>query len=87
MRIAYAIKRGNKWLQGVKANEKYCCSATAPTMGNRYAYSEYKTMWGDDQKTFEPLTATGYIKTLLEEYRWGDKAAMKFTVVPVVLEG
>ena len=69
MRIAYAIKRGNKWLQGVKANEKYCCSATAPTMGNRYAYSEYKTMWGDDQKTFEPLTATGYIKTLLEEYR------------------
>ena len=87
MRIAYAIKRGNKWLQGVKANEKYCCSATAPTMGNRYAYSEYKTIWGDDQKTFEPLTATGYIKTLLEEYRWGDKAAMKFTVVPIVLEG
>ena len=73
MRIAYAIKRGNKWLQGVKANEKYCCSATAPTMGNRYAYSEYKTMWGDDQKTFEPLTATGYIKTLLEEYRWGER--------------
>ena len=87
MRIAYAIKRGNKWLQGVKANEKYCCSVTAPTMGNRYAYSEYKTMWGDDQKTFEPLTATGYIKTLLEEYRWGDKNATKFTVVPVVLEG
>ena len=87
MRIAYAIKRGNKWIQGVKANEKYCCSANAPTMGNRYAYSEYKTMWGDDQKTFEPLTATGYIKTILEEYRWGDKTAMKFTVVPVVLEG
>lgn len=87
MRIAYAIKRGNKWLQGVEANEKYCCSATAPTMGNRYAYSEYKTIWGEDQKTFEPLTATGYIKTILEEYRWGDKAAMKFTVVPIVLEG
>ena len=87
MRIAYAIKRGNKWLQGVKANEKYCCSATATTMGNRYAYSEYTTMWGDEQKTFEPLTATGYIKTILEEYRWGDKIDMKFTVVPVVLEG
>ena len=87
MRIAYAIKRGNKWLHGVKANEKYCCSATAPTMGNRYAYSEYKTIWGDDQKTFEPLTATGYIKTLFEEYRWGDKTAMKVAIVPVVLEG
>lgn len=86
MRVAYAIKRGNKWLQGVKTNEKYCCSATAPTMGNRYAYSEYKTMWGDDQKTFEPLTAAGYIKTLFEEYRWGDKTAMKFAVVPIVLE-
>ena len=87
MRIAYAIKMGNKWLQGVKANEKYCCSATAPTMGNRYDYSEYKTIWGDDQKTFEPLTAAGYVKTVFEEYRWGDKTAMKITIIPVVLEG
>ncbi|MDY4231391.1 MAG: hypothetical protein SOX74_04825 [Candidatus Faecousia sp.] len=87
MRIAYAIKRGNKWLQGVKANEKYCCSATAPTMGNRYDYSEYKTIWGDDQKTFEPLTAAGYVKTVFEEYRWVDKTAMKITIIPVVLEG
>ena len=29
---------------------------------------------------------TEYIKTLLEEYRWGDKTATKFTVVPFVLE-
>ena len=87
MRIAYAIKRGNKWLQGVKANEKYCYSATAPTMGNRYDYSEYKTIWGDDQKTFDPLTAAGYVKTVFEEYRWGDKTAMKITIIPVVLEG
>lgn len=83
----YAVKRGNKWLQGIESNENYCCSATAPTMGSRYTYSEYKTVWGTEQKTFERLTAANYIKVLLEEYRWGDKCTMKIQVIPVPQEG
>ena len=84
MSVKYAIKRGKKWLQGVAPNEKYCCSATAPTMGNRYTYSEFKTIWGDEPKTFERLTAAGHIGTLMEEYRWGDRKALKIVIIPVV---
>lgn len=83
MTFRYAIKRGGKWLQGVEPNSNYCCSKTAPTMGNRFAYSEYKTVWGIEQKSFERLTAGNYIKTLIEEYRWGDKCPMKFQIVPI----
>lgn len=81
--VKYAIKRSGKWLQGIEPNKNYCCSATAPTMGNRYTYSEYKTVWGTEQVAFERLTATNYIKTLMEEYRWGDKVAMDFKIVAI----
>lgn len=56
-------------------------------MGSRYTYSEYKTVWGTEQETFERLTAANYIKVLLEEYRWGDKCQMKIQVIPVPQEG
>lgn len=82
MDMRYAVKRGNKWLQEIEPNKNYCCSGTAPTMGNRYTYSEFKTVWGSEPKYFERLTLANYIKVLLEEYRWGDKPAMVFRVVP-----
>ena len=83
----YAVKRGNRWLQGIEPNEKYCWSGTAPTMGNRHTHSEYKTVWGTEQKLFEKMTAANYIKTLMEEYRWGDKSPMKFQIIPVLNGG
>lgn len=82
--VKYAIKRNGKWLQDIEPNKNYCCGATAPTMGNRYTYSEYKTVWGTEQVAFERLTATSYIKTLMEEYRWGDKAVSDFKVVAIM---
>ena len=51
--------------------------------GDRHTYSEYKTVWGAEQVAFERLTATNYIKTIIEEYRWGDKPATDFKVVAI----
>lgn len=81
MDIRYAAKRNGKWLQGIEPNQNYCCAKTAPTMGNRYTYSEFKTVWGTEQKFFEPLTFLGYIRTLTEEYRWGDKKHSDFKII------
>lgn len=84
--IRYAIKRGNRWLQGIKSSPNYVRSGTAPTMGTRYTYSEFQTEWGKEQVIFERLTLASYIKVLTEEYRWGDLKPNDFTVVTVCEE-
>ena len=81
--IRYAIKRGNRWLQGIEHNSNYVGNKTAPTMGTRYTYSEFRTVWGKEQAFFERLTLANYIKVLTEEYRWGDLMPMEFKVVAV----
>lgn len=80
MDIRYAAKRNGKWLQGIEANPDYKYSAYAPTMGNRHTYSEYRTIWGTEQKWFERMTFVGYLQVLFEEYRWGDKKHSDFSV-------
>lgn len=81
--VRYAIKRGNRWLQGIEPTSNYVGNAKAPTMGVRYTYFEFKTVWGKEQVTFERLTLANYIKVLLEEYRWGELKPMEFKVVTV----
>lgn len=83
MAYCYVIKRGGKYLQGVEPNPYYNQHSVAPTMGNRHTYNEYKTVWGDEYKPVERLTAQSYIKILMEEYRWGAKTAMEFKVIAV----
>lgn len=79
--VRYAVKRGNKWLQGIEANEHYAPTGMAPTMGNRHTYSEYRTVWGDKPVFVERLTLASHIKILCEEYRWGDLKAVDFKVI------
>lgn len=79
--VRYAVKRGSKWLQGIKPNEHYAPNAMAPTMGNRHTYSEYSTVWGNEPVYIERLTFASYIKALCEEYRWGDLKTLDFKVV------
>lgn len=86
----YAISRTRDaellYLQGVEPNEKYSNSATAPTMGDRHSYSEYRTIWGSTPMSFERMTASNYIKILFEEFRWKERTPFFFRVEPV-LEG
>ena len=79
----YAIKIGDKYMQGIEPNENYCRSGTAPTMGARYSYSEFKSILGDEIKPIEPLTITNYLKILLEEYRWNERNVDKIEIIPL----
>lgn len=80
--IYYAIKIGDEYMQGIEPNENYCRSGTAPTMGARYSYSEFKSIWGYDIKLIESLTVASYLKVLFEEYRWNEKELEKIEVIP-----
>lgn len=80
--IYYAIKIGDEYMQGIEPNENYCRSGTAPTMGARYSYSEFKSIWGYDIKLIESLTVASYLNVLFEEYRWNEKELEKIEVIP-----
>ena len=80
--IYYAIKIEDEYTQGIEPNENYCRSGTAPTMGARYSYSEFKSIWGYDIKLIESLTVASYLKVLFEEYRWNEKELEKIELIP-----
>lgn len=86
--MIYAISRTvdtqQLYLQGIEPNEHYSRTATAPTMGDRHSYSEYKTVWGGEIKAFERLTVVSYIRVLLEEFRWKDRVPFFFQVEPIL---
>jgi hypothetical protein len=82
MTIYYAIKCGDQYIVGAEPNEKYCSSKTAPTMGTRYDHSEYKTVLSCEPAYFERLTAIGYLRVLMEEFRWGDKKPNEVELIP-----
>lgn len=80
--IFYNIKRNGKYLQTVEANDKYCSSGTAPTMSVRHSWNEYKTVWGDNPKSIEPLSVVSYLRTVLEEYRYEELKSEKIEIIP-----
>lgn len=83
LNLFYSIKlEPGLFLQGVEINENFKRGAVAPTMGNRHTYTEFKTVWGQKEVFFEPLTLAGYIKILLEEYRWETRKPKSFEVLP-----
>lgn len=70
------------YLQGVDINENYCRTGTAPTMGVRHSFNEFKTVWGNKPKAFDYRTLGGYINVLLNEYQWEDRPCDPFAVIP-----
>lgn len=81
--LTYAIKRNGKYLQGITPNEHYSRSGTAPTMGARHCFHEYKSIWGSEPKTYEMLTAANYLKIIFEEFRWDEKKPSEVRIIPV----
>lgn len=82
--IMYQIKMNRKYLQGVEPNALYCRTGKATTMGRLHTASEYKSIWGDAPKCYEPLTATNYIKIIMEEFRWDGRKENKIQVIPIL---
>lgn len=82
--LFYAVRNEHGlYLQGIEPNENYSYTGTAPTMGNRHTPTEFKTIWENTVKSFEPLTLSNYIKVLLEEYRWETKLPTPFAIIPM----
>ena len=81
--LKYAVKCGEKYLQGIEPNEHYSRTGTAPTMGAKHCFHEYITIWGDAIKVTEPLTASSYLKVLFEEYRWEERAPENVEIIPI----
>jgi len=82
--LFYAVRNEHGlYLQGIEANENYSYTGQAPTMGNRHTPTEFKTVWRNTVKTFEPLTLANYIKVLLEEYRWETRFPTSFAILPM----
>ena len=71
-----------EFLQGIDINENYSRTGTAPTMGVRHSFCEYKTIWDRRPKAFEYRTLIGYINVLLNEYQWDERIIYPFAVLP-----
>ena len=69
-------------LQGIDINENYSRTGTAPTMGVRHSFNEFKTIWAMKPKAFDYRTLGGYINVLLNEYQWDDRPREAFVVLP-----
>ena len=81
--LFYSIrKQDGVYLQGIKENDNKPKSGVAPTMGTRYTYNDFDTVWGHKEQFFEPLTAASYIKTLFEEFRWETKSPFPIAILP-----
>lgn len=79
--VFYAAKRHGLYLHGIEPNENYAPSVTAPTMGRRYTYNEFSTVWGKEPKYFEPLTFVSNLQVILSEYRWECRKTEDFRII------
>ena len=82
----YTIRLGDKYLQGIEANENYSPYACAPTMGNRYTPNDYKTIWGDSPKLIEKLTVSSYLQVLFNEFVWKEQKLNNIIIEPVLTQ-
>lgn len=70
MKKVEIIKDGVKYLQRFESNESYIAQKRS-IQSNLHDASEFTSVWSSDQKSFDLITASGYLKILCEEMRWG----------------
>ncbi len=81
--LYYHIKMNGRYLQGIEPNKQYSSTGRAPTMGALHCSAEYRSLWSKEPKEFEPLTATSYIKVIMEEYRWKNRKPADIKLIPI----
>lgn len=69
MKRVEIIKDGARYLQRFEPNETYVAQKRA-IQSNPHDASEFKSIWSSDPKSFDLITAKGYLQTLCEEMRW-----------------
>lgn len=64
------IRDGVRYLQRFEANETYIAQKQA-IQSTPHDASEFTSIWASDPKSFDLITAKGYLQMLCEEMRWG----------------
>ena len=69
MKRVEIIKDGVQFLQHFDPNETYVAQKRA-VQSNLHDASEYTSVWTNEPKSFDLITAKGYLQILCEEMRW-----------------
>ena len=69
MKKVEIIRDGVRYLQRFEPNETYIANKRA-IQSTLHDASEYTSVWSNDPKAFDLITAKGYLQTLCEEMRW-----------------
>ena len=70
MKKVEIIQNGVRYLQRFEPNETYTAQKRA-IQSNLHDASEFTSIWSSDPKSFDLITAKGYLQMLCEEMRWG----------------
>ena len=70
MKKVEIIRDGVRYLQRFEPNETYVAQKRA-IQSTPHDATEFTSIWSSDPKAFDLITASGYLKLLCEEMRWG----------------
>lgn len=70
MKKVQIIMDGCRYLQRFEPNETYVAQKRA-IQSNLHDASEFTSIWSGDPKSFDLISAKGYLQMLCEEMRWG----------------
>lgn len=70
MKKVEIIRDGCRYLQRFEPNETYISNKRA-IQSNLHDASEFTSVWSNNPKAFDLITAKGYLQMLCEEMRWG----------------
>ena len=63
------IRKRTEYLQGFKPNDSYIAQKRA-IQSTLHDASEYDSVWSENPKSYDIITARGYMQMLCEEMRW-----------------
>ena len=79
MKKVEIIRDGVRYLQRFEPNETYIAQKRA-IQSTLHDASEFTSIWSSDPKSFDLITARGYLQMLCEEMRWGNFEEKEITL-------
>lgn len=79
MKKVEIIRDGVRYLQRFEPNETYIAQKRA-IQSTLHDASEFTSIWASDPKSFDLITAKGYLQMLCEEMRWGKYSENEITL-------
>lgn len=76
----FAIMDGELFLQRVEPNENYIPVGRA-IQTDLHQFNEYRTVFGKEEKWFDPRTLRGYIDILIDEERWSGNDHKEYVLI------